>query len=411
MNIIVSSELNGDKFNNYIVVDSFKRASEVKGITTLIIHKFKESDFDAGVFISNLHNSGISNFVYITDSPSSTMLMVIKGVDGNYIEDEFYFDDEEELDALLEDLGMESQNEESTDLAAPALDVLSDFIQSFVRGEERIKAPLYLEQVKDAVTALSTITQQQELQLTTMGNSAIEIFERASTIIKGIDSQRKIIEKKLEEIEFSAANATSSKPSFGNNVMFFTPYKYIGNSKVLVIREYAPCRYLTSFVLGYLNHLHYELNKRPKLIFVHQKGQGVSAKYSDYTAITQDSMNIASLYDAEIVATNNPKKEVLRDLLMKPNDVIIVVDRLYGKDTIVTGRVTTVNAVGSKSDIKRYNIKPEDTIFSITSQPKQLFCLAMIKSFPPEVDARIAAYTQVMQPKYVQLDTRLGIRR
>jgi hypothetical protein len=409
MKVIVSTELD-DNFTKFVVVDSFKKVKELQGVTTLIIHKYKESDFDAGVFVSQFHNNGIDQFIYISSSPSSTLQMVLKGVNGYYYEDEFYFEDEEELSTLLEDLGMEDEDE-NTSLATSALNVVNDFVSSFAKGDERIKAPLYLENVTSAVNELSLLTHQQELQLNTMGASALEVFEKASAIIRNMDAQNKNIEKKLEELENQQNNSFSSKPAFGNSIMFFSPYKYIGNSKILLIREYAPCRYLTSFVMGYLHHLHYVLNRRPKLIFVHQKGAGVSAKYADFTSITQESMNMSSLYDNEIIATNNPKKEVMKDLLTKQNDVIIVVDRLYGNQDIVSGRVTKINAVGSRSDIARYKVRPEDTIFSITRQPKELFTLPTIKNFPTEIDARYAAYTQVLGSKYEILDNKLGLIR
>lgn len=409
MKVIVSTELD-DNFTKFVVVDSFKKVKELQGVTTLIIHKYKESDFDAGVFVSQFHNNGIDQFIYISSSPSSTLQMVLKGVNGYYYEDEFYFEDEEELSTLLEDLGMEDEDE-NTSLATSALNVVNDFVSSFAKGDERIKAPLYLENVTSAVNELSLLTHQQELQLNTMGASALEVFEKASAIIRNMDAQNKNIEKKLEELENQQNNSFTSKPAFGNSIMFFSPYKYIGNSKILLIREYAPCRYLTSFVMGYLHHLHYVLNRRPKLIFVHQKGAGVSAKYADFTSITQESMGMSSLYDNEIIATNNPKKEVMKDLLTKQNDVIIVVDRLYGNQDIVSGRVTKINAVGSRSDIARYKVRPEDTIFSITRQPKELFTLPTIKNFPTEIDARYAAYTQVLGSKYEILDNKLGLTR
>lgn len=407
MKVIVSTELD-DNFTKFVLVDSFKKVKELQGVTTLIIHKYKESDFDAGVFVSQFHNSGIDQFIYISSTPSSTLQMVLKGVNGYYYEDEFYFEDEEELITLLDDLGMEDE-EENTSVAASALSVVNDFVSSFAKGEDRIKAPIYLENVTNAVNELRVLTHQQELQLTTMGASALEVFEKASAIIRNMDAQNKNIEKKLEELENQQANTIASKPAFGNSIMFFSPYKYIGNSKILLIREYAPCRYLTSFCMGYLHHLHYELNRRPKLIFVHQKGAGVSAKYAEFTSITQESMSMSSLYDNEIIATNNPKKEVMKDLLTKQNDVIVVVDRLYGSQDIVSGRVTKINAVGSRSDIARYKVRPEDTIFSVTRQPKELFTISTIKGFPTEIDARYAAYSQVMGDKYALLDTKLGL--
>ena len=50
MKVIVSTELD-DNFTKFVLVDSFKKVKELQGVTTLIIHKYKESDFDAGVFV------------------------------------------------------------------------------------------------------------------------------------------------------------------------------------------------------------------------------------------------------------------------------------------------------------------------------------------------------------------------
>ena len=407
MNVIVSSELQ-DNFSNFVVVDTFRKVRDILNtVTVLILHKFKESEFDVGCFIQEFYKAGnIKTFMYISDTPLSTVQTVLKGVNGIYVQDEFYLEDEEELNDLLNELT--GKDKETTDLSTPALNVVNEFIEAFSRGEDRINTPLYLDQVKSAITTLTEVTKEQENKLTTMGSSTLGVFEQATNIIKKLNSQRQLVEKKINELEYNMANS-SSKPSFGNNVMFFSPVKYLKNSKVLLIREYSPCRFLTSFCLGYLNHLHYELNKRCKLIFVHQKGHGVALKYSDFVSITQESAKMMSLYDADIVATNNPKKEVMNELLGKHDDVIIVVDRLYAKDDIVTGRVERVNAVGSRSDIKRYGLKPENTIFTITGAPKMLFTIPIIKEYPLEVDARKTYYSQAMGKQYTILDKRLGL--
>lgn len=409
MNVIISKSV-VDNFNSFVVIDSLKKATELSGVTTIIIHSYVENDFDAGVFISRLRETGVSQFFYITANPSTTMRMLISGVKGYFTEDEFYFDDEEELIALLEDIteNEDSSSDETTSLAAPSLNVVSDFIEAFVRGDKLISAPLYLERVKQAVVDLSKVTQQQELQITAMGNSAIEVFEKASQIIINMDKQRKLIEQKLDELQ-EIQVTTPSRPNLENSINFFSPYKYIGNSKVILFREYAPTRYFTSFILGYAHYLHYTRNKRIKLVFTIQRSAGVAAKYSDFPMISQESMNISSLYDAEIVVTNNPKKEVMKELLGKSNEIVIVADRLYGSQDIVSGRIQRVAIASSRSDIQRYKLKPEETIFSVTAQPKQLFCLSTIKQFPIEEDARYAAYYQCFGKMYEMLDKKFDI--
>ena len=412
MRLIVSKNLE-DIYKSFILVRSLKEAYDKRSnIDMLIIHNYEDDDFKAGIFISKLKESGVKKFLYINANPITTVRMLINGTGGAYLKDEFYLEDEEELELLLKEMeDNEEKIDEFTSIAAPALNIVTDFIKGFANGDKLINTPMYLEHVNNAINQLAEVTHQQQMQLTAMGTSAINVFEKATKMITNMDQQRKLIEKKLNELELSTANSQSSKGIFGNNIMFFSPYRYLGSSRVCLFREYSPCRYLTSFILGYLNHLHYEKNKRCKLIFVHQKGQGVSLKYSDFTNITQDSMGMMSLYDAEIIATNNPKKEVMKELLGRHDEVIIVVDRLYGKNDIdiVNGRVERINAVGSASDIKRYKIKPEDTIFSTTPQPKEFTTIPVIKNYPAEVDARKSYYAQIMTKVYLKLDKRFHI--
>lgn len=410
MKVIISTELE-DKYNNYIVVRDFKAVRNLKGVTVLILHKVEGlSDFDAGVFISNFYKDGIKSFVYINSNPSKVIKTVINGVGGTTYEDEFYFDDEDELTALLDDLGLDTS---TNSLVLSSTQIVKDFIGAFSRGEERIQAPVYLEQVNQAVTELSELTHKQELQISEMGVSAIEVFERASSIIVSMNDQKKILEKQLEEFEESQALKQMSKQSnaFSSAIMFFPSFKYVGTSKVLNIRELSPCRYLTSFLLAYTHHIHFNLNKRVKFIIVHQKGKGIADKYSEFTAITQESMGISSLYDNEIIATNNPKKDVMQKLTHLDDDVIIVFDRLYSATDIITGRVVKVNAVSGLSDINRYKVKPDTCIFPITSQPNELFNIPLIKNYPKEIDMQYAVYAQTCKNQFDILDGMLGLKQ
>ena len=207
-----------------MVVDSLKKVREIKGVDTVIIHTFTESDFDVGVFISDLHNQGVNQFIYINSNPIVTLKMVLNGVDGHYFEDEFYLEEEEELVCLLEDLGIEDSTDTGL-VATSSIKIVRDFIEAFARGEERIKVPMYLEQVNQAINELNSITQRQEVQISTMGNSALEVFEKASTIIKGMVKQNKIIQEQLDELSNSQSNTSSAKPLFSNSTTFFQPYK------------------------------------------------------------------------------------------------------------------------------------------------------------------------------------------
>lgn len=408
MKVIVSTELK-DNYNNYVVVKDFKSVKNIKGVTVLIIHKCDDiSEFDAGVFISNFYSSGIKSFVYINSNPSKVIKTVINGVGGVIYEDEFYFEDEEELNALLDDLGMDTS---TNSLVLSSTQIVKDFIGAFSRHEERIKSPVYLEQVSQAVNELSELTHKQELQISEMGVCAIEVFEKASSIIVSMNDQKKILEKQLEELEESQDSRQQIKQnsSFSSAIMFFPTFKYTGTTKILNVRELSPCRYLTSFLLAYIHHIRYELNKRVKFIIVHQKGKGVADKYSSFTSITQESMGFSALYENEIIATNNPKKDVMQKLTHQNDDVIIVLDRLYSSTDIISGKIVKVNALSGFSDLDRFKVKPETCIFPITSQPNELFSLPLMKNYPKETDMQYAVYSQTCKEHFNKLDSMLEI--
>lgn len=392
MRVIVSTTLE-DIFSNFVVVDSLKKVESLNGVNLVIIHDFKETNFDVGVFISRLYNKGINKFIYINPNPDITVKMAIVGVSGHIYEDDFYLEDEEELLALLEEL--DAGEGESTDLALTSAHIVRDFIEGFARGEERVKAPLYLEQVNSALAELQEITQVQSTQLVNMGVSALEVFGKANTIITGIAAQKQLLEKQLKELEDKSPMQSTTRTSFGGNILFFPSYKYTGTGKVLLIRELSPCRYLTSLILAYENYLHYELNKRVKLIFVHQKGAGVGSKYSEYTSITQESMSLDSLYSAEIIATNNPKNDVMKKIFSAQADIYIVVDRLYGSQDIVVGRVNKLNAVGGRSDLDRFKVQAKNCIFTTVKQSDAFLTIPTINNYPEGVDIRQAAYMQI----------------
>lgn len=410
MRVIVSNYLK-DNFKGYTVVGTFKEIRALQDVQCLIIHRYTESDFEAGMFLSEFHKNGIHNFVYISANPSTTLKMMLNGMNGTILEDEFYFDDEEELNAVLEDIGLEDTSE--TELISSNASIISDFIKAFANGDEKIKSPVYIEQVNNALTELTEMTNQQQLLIKDMGTTAVSTFERASSLISSMAEQRRLLQKQLDELEETHNSSISNSPRNkfgGGGISFFPSFKYVGSAKVLLVRELSPCRYLTSFLLGYNHHVHFELNKRVKLIFIHQKGAGVSAKYSGIcTSITQESMQDDSLYDAPIVATNNPKQEVLKELTHKNDEVIIVVDRLYGSQDIMNTRVVKINAVSGCTDLNRFKVQPKDCIFSTSAHPQNLLCIPHIKNYPADADTRYAIYSRTCKDNYIILDKLLQL--
>ena len=243
-----------------------------------------------------------------------------------------------------------------------------------------------------------------------MGTSAIDIFKKASNLIKSIEDNRIKIETQLKLLESNQETvSTTSNNSFNSNVVMYPTIRYMSTKPLLLIREYSACRYLTSFVLGYTHHVHFARNKRVKLIVAHQKGAGVAAKYDAFTSINESSAGYATLYGNELIATNTPTKDIMRQLFNQPVDAFIVVDRLYGTQDIVNGKICKINAVSGLSDIDRFDIEPVDTLVSIKKSPDVFATLVTTKDYATDVDVRQATYEQMYEEVYAKLDELLGV--
>ena len=423
---IVSNKLE-DMYKDFKVIPNLKLFTQLLedadsiDFQFLIYHDSEFSDFDNGVLLSkiskitedknfNLH------FLYINAKPIGMIRMVMDGLEKdrtNVFEDDFYLDDEEELIALLD----EFNETEITNTSLISVDIIRDFVQSFGRNDPKIQSKAYLSQVTNALEDLETTTQIQSTQITALSNNAIDIFQRAGSLMRKLTESKNAIEEKLKALELGRDNENKSSQGFSNGISIYPPYRYMKNGKVLVVKEYTPTRYLTSFMLGYANHLHLEMNRKVKIIFVVAKNNDVIKIYDDlkdqfdkFCVIDDMSANIQALYENDVIVINCPKKEYMDKLLSTYHDTFIVIDRINNNKPIVEGRVAQLNAIGGLSSLHKYGLNPNSCIITAQKILEEAFIsLRSIKDYPKEIDARQAAYLQIYEQPYHNLDKYLRI--
>lgn len=409
MKFIVSTEF-GDNFQNFVVKSSLKDIKTLIQqnnvvVDALVIHKPAEDDFNIGVIVADLYELGVKPIVYINSSPSVAVRMVIVGAGGFCYEDEFYFEDETELLELLNSLCNEpSENS----LTRVSMSIVEDFMGAFARKESKVNSVCYMEQVTQAIDLLNKTVERQETQLLDMSSSVVAVYKRASTIVRKLAENQKQSSAAMSKL---LPNAQQAQP-MSNMITSFPQFTYMGNSSMLVVREVCPCRYLTSFLLAYHHHLKYDMNKRVKLIFLHPKAYCVARLYEGVaTALTVEGQSSKSLYDAEVVATSIPTKAVMQRLTGGHEDVIVVVDRMYQKPTMVTGRVkSTVYAAAGAGDLRKYKVDVKDSILSVVAHPQGLITLPTIMNFPLEADLRMSQLIQANVANFAKLDKRLDLQ-
>ena len=413
MNVIVSTKLDESNYMQFSLTDSLKKVRDefdCASIEALIFHTSIEKDFEVGVFISELRNVGISKFIYVNEDPSHIVKMVFQGVNGVFMEYEDCLYDEDELLTIVESYS-DFNTSTSTSLANSSIHVVSEFIKAFARGENRIKAPIYLEQVSSAIEQLVEVNQMQELQISTMGMSAVSVFEMASQIIRQMNEKRLSLEHQLVELEAVQSSASTSR-TLDNNLVYWQPYRNMSNSKIFLVREYAPCKYLTTFLMGYMKYLQTERNKRVKFIICRGRSYGESARYDNgmFTYIDKNNANNLDLLENSMIVTDSPKKDLLSSIFAKREDLFIVLDRLYGKADIITGRLAgKLNAVSSYNCAERNKLDVKDCIFSVTGHADAAININTFKDFPNDADTRYAYYNQKFGGSYHALDTRLKL--
>lgn len=408
MKVIVSNRLR-DSYKGYKVVAKLSDVVKISDVTCLILNTFEEEDFEVGIALSELTKKGVKRFAYISENISLVVKMLISGLDGLIEDADFYFECEDDLDALLDDFF--SQRESESDLSANT-EIITEFLKGFANNDEKIKTPVFLEQVNSAVNALMVTNTENEVAIRDMSRATVDTFRHVSSALNAMEEQRCQLEEKLASFEASLQSQTRSRvPVDSGAAWVFPTYNYMGKSKILYIREYAPCRYLTSFVLAYAHYVNYNLAKKCKVVFIHGRGQGILKKYSSgFTCITQESEGNKSLYTNSVIATNNPRKSVMDDLTHTGEPLIIIVDRLYGSDSIISGqRITKLNAVSGLSDLKRFNLAIEDTIFPIVSIADSFGKISHLMKYPQDERTRLSKYFETMKDLFKKIDNKLGI--
>ncbi len=409
MKIILSNQLN-DNYADYRVVKTVK---ELKSLTTnpdiecevLIINEFSENYYEVSMALTSF-SKRFKNvvYLYIAARPNKELSNVMQGLNATTTGEVFYLSSEPDLNALVEELQGAAETEETGLVENNNIKIIETYLGYIEENNPRAKVPVIRNQAKKAVTELTVDVARYKNEINEMGSTAFTICKKSQGMIEKLVNQHRITEKKIEKLQ-DVTNATQKRGlGLQNGIVDFPTFPYLGSKKVIVFKEYSPCRYLTSFVLGYANYLRFVNRKNVKVVIVHPKGKCYTQKYAEFTTISQESMNMESLYSEDLIATNIPKKEVLTKLVQSNSDIIIFIDRLYAEEDIVSGKTIRLNAVSGYSDIERYRVKPEQTIFPSINIPNAFYCIPTVSNYNTNIDARKAVYAQQCKECYDKIN-------
>lgn len=402
MKILVSDST--ISYKNWIVVRTLKDAIGVVGfVEGLIYHKSQESSEDKIKYMTAFSKKHTScKIIYLCSkekADNALRMLITGGLNGKYVDDEFYLESDRELNTLLVDSALIVK---SSDLSG--IDVLRDFFNRYTSSDKPI-SKRYLAVVKAAAIELSESYAEKNREILEMSESAAEIFSNSIDLIAQMREQQEALEKDIKSIRDKRAEMSSfTQPvkAVGGSILFYPRVSYLKNKTIIRIKDIGGCAYLTSFCIGFREYLERIKSVRPKLIVIEGTGHIKKDCYPENKWVTNENKNdIRNFYD-KIVFTNCPTTIVMSKLLDDSDyDTFIVLDKTENyKDHILNSKGLVVYSIAAERYIKLLKLSKKDCISVIRDIDGTLFSLPYFEDYPKRDDQRINTYLRECADRY-----------
>lgn len=405
MNVLVSDTTL--QFSNWIVVRTLKKVRDVTGnIDNLVVHKSTESSEDKIKYLKEISQNNVNcKIIYICDKENADNVLrmfVIGGLNGKYIDDEFFLSSENELNALISDL---NSIVESTELASSS--VLKDFITRYLSDKDMKISKGYLQVVKNAVIEMSEAYHAKSLEILKLSESASEVFSNSIDIISQVKEEQLNLERNLDVLreKKKELEAFSVKQPLNSSVIYFPKVNYLKNKKVICIKDLGRCDYLTSFSLGFREYLEKVKALRAKIVFIEGNGKLLEERYKSYQWVKNENKNGNRNFLGKVVFTNFPTSSIMTKLIDDTDyDVIVVVDRtLNYKEHLVNCKGSTIYAISSESWVDMLKLQKKDCFTSHSDIQDTMFTIKKFNDYPNREMQRVNTYLSECKESYEML--------
>lgn len=368
--VVTKRQLN---LRNIETVTNLKSASSREGLTTLI---YVDSDDGYTDILTELAYiaTKVDNIIYISDKVNHFIKYVVQLCDGYVIVDDGSYLEEDNLEWITTDIGSTGLEEKTSE---DDMTKIFNTMTQIVNMAEEKKA-------QEIINMLFTVTIQKSLKASLdevalslkndkLANDTLKKTARGiRNSMMDLQHDRDKIKTQLEEIKDVYSTKLDEVERGG--VSLFPTYTVAENgSRVLYVRAYSPCRYLTTFLLTFTHYLRNEKNKDTKMLIVTSNQILYTKKYNNFTRLHSDNAQMMDLSKHNVYVTSEPKKSVLDAFFKRRNvKVFIVLDYTYNDRLIKGTSVKTFGAVGGSSDLERYDLDPRTTFTCMFTTSKSL---------------------------------------
>lgn len=391
-----------DKISGFEIVRSVKDLTRLTSKSYLIFESSIDKDFDVAVFlISSIQSTSLKNIAYVSDVPSPIIDELMKSVGAYRVSMSEVVDNIENITMLMTEMSNFSQEDTDSEVS-DNLATIDNYLKSSLEDK-----PMALKrQIESSFQSLVDILD------TTVGSDILR--EQLQGMIIDFLLSKNRYEEELVKKERELNNLKGSATGLMSGVSSFQQYSYYGNARILVIKEYSPVRYLTSFLIAFAKYMTDIKTVKTKLVIIDRDSDMVDTRYSDIVkadSSTYDNMS-AQLTLTQVVYTTTPTNSIL-DLLLNSIgfDLYIVLDRTYKRLDLITGRnITLVNAVSSRRLMRNLNFVAGETIVNDSGEHTQLAILSLIESYPKQDTARVDIQQRAFETSMKNIYTLLNFK-
>ena len=380
------------KYSGYEVVSSISEIGRLTMKSVLIVESYTDRDFDFVVFLLNaLRDTSLTKVAYISENPSRILLEIMRTVGAFVAQDSSLIDTTEQFSELLEYLmsNTTSTYSEELDELADSFTTLDNYVRGKLESEPKIlqrKVLMAHEKVSDAL---------QEIVFSE------DLTQELQSFLLTASSKIKIAEDELDKKEKELSLVQSSGFGGFGSINAYTQFSYTGNSKVLVIKEESPTRYLTSFLASYIDWLTRVPELNAKLLIIDKDSDFVDTRYKSLKKADSKTIvnNSSTLYLVPIIYTTTPTQSVMSNLMSPVVDLYVILDRTYKRTLPVSGRgISTVYSLSSRRLMRDLGLNSEDVIVNDLGEHTQLGVLAQIEGYAMDEGSRILQQQSAFEP-------------
>ena len=389
-------------YSGFSVVKSVSEIGRLTMKSTLIVESYTDKDFDFAIFLLNaVRDCSLTKIAYIADQPVRILLELMRTIGAIVMSDSSLIESTESFSELLEFLATNkvSTKAEELEVLADSFVIIDQYIQEKFEQEPKVEKRRLSLAYKEVSDALQEVVFSEELS-----KELQSFLLSASSKVKVYEDELSQREKELDNIK------SSSFGSFGS-ISAYTQYTYTGNSRVLVIKEKAPTRYLTSFLISYVDWLSRVPELNAKLLIIENDSDFVDLRYKNLAKADAKTIlqNRSSLFLVPAIYTTTPTQTVMQELMYPTMDLYVVLDRTYKRNQAITGRgINTVFATSSRRLMRDFDLTSEECIVNELGEQTQLGVLAPIESYAVASGSRIVQQQKAFDSIMRKLTERCG---